>query len=138
MLFHHEGTQLWLCGIATAARMRTAPRPFNSLYKGENLIYQLVIHLRLSSLNFTAAALSYLSHIDDTTIWNTWSPQQKHSQEERMNKGGRGCGVRQIHSRRIHIYWCCARSTPASCPSCGTSQIDVRGIKMRRASSGGS
>lgn len=87
MLFHHEGTQLWLCGIATAARMRTSPRPFNSLYKGENLIYQRVVHHFLSSLNFTAAARSYLSHIDDTTIWNTWSPQQKHSQKERMNKG---------------------------------------------------
>lgn len=111
--------------------------PFNSLHKGRHLIYQMVIQLRITSLNLTAASQSYFSSIEDTIMWNARSPQQKHSWEERINRGWGG-GVREIHSRRIHIHWWCARCTPASCPSCGTSQIDVRGIKMRRASSGGS
>lgn len=87
-LFHHKGILLRLCRISAAARMWTAPWPFNSLDKGMSLIFQTVV--QLSSLKLTADARSYRSHIDDTSIWNTWVLQQKHSREEGMNKRGRG------------------------------------------------
>lgn len=83
---HYFITKAHGCGCA--ASMWTAPWPFNFLDKGINLIYQTVV--QLLSLNFNAAARSYLSHIDDTSIWNTWFLQQKHSREEGMNKRGRG------------------------------------------------
>lgn len=86
--------------------------------------------------NLTADAEPFCSHTDDTNIPNTWSFEQ--NTEERVDKRWWGGGVREIHSRRIHIHWCCAQFPPASSPSCGTSQIDVRGIKMRRISSRGS